>query len=84
VRTAGETGGTFTVRGEAPTPYEPVPPPAPEVDRYGAGDSFAGALTYALAAALPPADAVHLAARCGAAVVTGRGPFATQLRATDL
>jgi ribokinase len=84
VRTAGGSGGTFTVRGGEPTPYEPVPPPAPEVDRYGAGDSFAGALTYALASALAPADAVHLAARCGAAVVTGRGPFATQLWAADL
>jgi ribokinase len=84
VRTAGENGGTFTVRGEEPTAYDPVPAPGPEVDRYGAGDSFAGALTYALASALPPADAVHLAARCGAAVVTGRGPYATQLWADDL
>jgi ribokinase len=84
VLTAGEGGGTFTVRGQSPTRYESVPPPGPVVDRYGAGDSFAGGLTYALAAGLPPADAVHVAARCGAAVVTGRGPFATQLRAADL
>ncbi|HEX3327915.1 MAG TPA: PfkB family carbohydrate kinase [Actinomycetota bacterium] len=84
VRTAGEDGGTFTVRGEAPTAFQAAPPPGPEVDRYGAGDSFAGGLTYGLGAGLAPADAVHLAARCGAAVVTGRGPFATQLRAVDL
>jgi ribokinase len=84
VRTAGEEGGTFTVRGQGPTAFEAVPPPGPEVDRYGAGDSFAGGLTYGLGAGLAPADAVHLAARCGAAVVTGRGPFATQLRAADL
>jgi ribokinase len=61
-----------------------VSPPGPVVDRYGAGDSFAGGLTYALAAGLAPKEAVHLAARCGAAVVTGRGPFQTQLRAQDL
>jgi ribokinase len=84
VRTAGEGGGTFSVRGAAPTPYEPVSPPGPVVDRYGAGDSFAAGLTYGLAAGLGPVDAVHVAARCGAAVVTGRGPFATQLRAADL
>ncbi|MEA2485361.1 MAG: ribokinase, partial [Actinomycetota bacterium] len=84
VLTAGEGGGTFTVRGQPATRYEPVSPPGPVVDRYGAGDSFAGGLTYALAAGLPPADAVHVAARCGAAVVTGRGPFQTQLRAEDL
>jgi ribokinase len=84
VRTAGAGGGTFSVRGQSPTEYESVPPPGPEVDRYGAGDSFAGGLTYALAAGLEPGDAVHVAAQCGAAVVTGRGPFATQLRAADL
>jgi ribokinase len=84
VQTAGETGGTFAVRGDSPTSFQSVPPPGPEVDRYGAGDSFAGGLTFGLGAGLAPADAVHLAARCGAAVVTGRGPFATQLRADDL
>jgi ribokinase len=84
VRTEGDDGGTFTVRGEPPVRYEPVPPPGPAVDRYGAGDSFAGGLTFALGAGLAPKDAVQVAARCGAAVVTGRGPFQTQLRAADL
>jgi ribokinase len=84
VRTAGSNGGSFVEAGKAAVTYAPVPPNAPEVDRYGAGDSFAAGLTYALAAGLAPPDAVHLAARCGAAVVTGRGPFETQLRAKDL
>jgi ribokinase len=84
VLTAGEGGGTFTIRGQSPTRYESVPPPGPVVDRYGAGDSFAAGLTYGLADGRAPADAVHLASRCGAAVVTGRGPFQTQLRAQDL
>jgi ribokinase len=84
VRTAGDGGGTFAAEGKAAEVYEAVRPTAPEVDRYGAGDSFAGGLTYGLAAGMAPADAVHLAARCGAAVVTGRGPFEAQLLAEDL
>jgi ribokinase len=84
VLTSGEGGGTFSVSGKSPTRYEPVPPPGPVVDRYGAGDSFAAGLTYGLAEGLAAPDAVHLAARCGAAVITGRGPFQTQLRAEDL
>jgi ribokinase len=43
------------------------------VDAYGAGDSFAAGLTYALAAGLEGSDAVGFAARCGAAALTGRG-----------
>ena len=84
VRTAGGGGGSFVVRGESVVRYEPAPLPGPEVDRYGAGDSFAAGLTYGVAAGMSPAEAVHLGARCGAAVVTGRGPFEAQLRSEDL
>lgn len=80
VRTDGELGGTFETAAGEKGSYPPVPATAPVVDRYGAGDSFAGGLTYALGAGLPTADALDLAARCGAAVVTARGPFAGQLR----
>lgn len=78
VRTDGERGGTFeTDEGErgsfAATPADPV------VDRYGAGDSFAAGLTFGLGAGMPPGEALELAARCGAAVVTGRGPYEGQL-----
>lgn len=84
VRTEGDKGGTFQVRGEETTHYDPSPLPGPIVDRYGAGDSFAGALAYALASGRSPGDAVSLAGRCGAAVLTGRGPYEGQLHARDL
>jgi ribokinase len=54
------------------------------VDAYGAGDSFAGGLTYALGAGYDTDAALDFAARCGAANLTGRGPYAGQLTADDL
>jgi ribokinase len=51
------------------------------VDTYGAGDCFAAGLTFALARGDPVEEAVALAARCGAAVMTGRGPYQAQLDA---
>ena len=80
VMTEGEAGGSWTAAGGKTARYEPAAPPGPVVDRYGAGDSFAAGLTYALARGDDPAAAVAFAARCGAAVVTGRGPYASQLR----
>lgn len=81
VRTAGPAGGTFQLAGGPVQRYEPAPLPGPVKDTYGCGDSFAAGLTFALAAGYPACDAVHLAARCGAAVATGRGPYEAQLRA---
>lgn len=80
VRTDGEHGGTISVAGGAPTRYQPAVSPGPVVDRYGAGDSFAAGFAFGLGAGLDPAAAVALGARCGAAVVTGRGPYEAQLR----
>lgn len=80
VRTDGERGGTFESDMGDKGSYPPVPAEAPVVDRYGAGDSFAGGLTYALGAGMPARESLDLAARCGAAVVTARGPFEGQLR----
>jgi ribokinase len=60
-------------------PYPAAPLPGPVVDSYGAGDSFAAALCFALARGDSLDDALALAARAGAAVVTGRGPFAAQI-----
>ena len=82
VRTDGSKGGTFTEEGGSTVAYEPVPLPGPVVDTYGCGDSFAGALTYALALGLPPREAVQLAAGAGAAVATGRGPYEKQRAAS--
>ncbi|MDP9067481.1 MAG: PfkB family carbohydrate kinase [Actinomycetota bacterium] len=79
IRTDGDKGGTYATT-EGPTrPYAPVEPPRPIVDRYGAGDSFAAGVTYALGAGMAPEDVVAFAARCGAWVITGRGPFEAQL-----
>lgn len=80
VLTLGADGGSFQTADGRAGRFPPVPPPGPVVDAYGAGDSFAAGLTYALGAGLPLEEALELAARCGAACLTGRGPFAGQLR----
>jgi ribokinase len=59
--------------------FEPAPVPGPVADTYGAGDSFAAALCFALARGDELDDALALATRAGAAVITGKGPFAAQL-----
>lgn len=79
VMTEGEAGGTLALAGGRSLRYDPASPPGPVVDRYGAGDSFAAGLTFALGRGDDPASAAAFAARCGAAVVTGRGPYAAQL-----
>jgi ribokinase len=56
-----------------------APLPAPAVDAYGAGDSFGAALCFALARGDALPDALDLAARAGASVVTGRGPYTAQI-----
>jgi ribokinase len=82
VRTEGERGGSVTVRGGESRRYVAVPPPGPVVDRYGAGDSFAAGLAVGLASEKLD-EALALAARCGASVVAGRGPYEAQLRLKD-
>ena len=69
VTTAGGLGGWAQPGG----PFSASPPPGPVVDSYGAGDSFAAGLTFALAVGMPPPEAIGFAARCGAAALTGRG-----------
>ena len=51
------------------------------VDAYGAGDTFAAGLTYALGAGQDTDAALAFAARAGAANLTGRGPYAGQITA---
>jgi ribokinase len=81
VRTRGAAGGEYeTIEGERAT-WKGTPLPGPVSDFYGCGDSFAGGLAYGLGAGLPIAEALAIAARCGAACATGRGPFEGQLRA---
>lgn len=79
VYTKGAKGGCFTAAEGASGSYAAAPLPGPVVDSYGCGDSFAAGLTYALGAGEPVDAALVLAARCGAACLTGRGPYEGQL-----
>ena len=75
VTTAGALGGWAQPGG----PFRAEDPPGPIADAFGCGDCFAAGLTFALAQGQEQADALQFAARCGAAVLTGRGPYAAQL-----
>lgn len=82
-RTRGGSGGSLTYADGRGGAWEAAPPPGKVVDSYGAGDSFAGGLTYGLASGRDDAGALELAARCGAACVSGRGPYEGQLRSPE-
>jgi ribokinase len=82
-RTAGAAGGELQWADGRSRRWEAAPLPGPAVDAYGSGDSFAAGLTYGLAAGRPPEQAVELGARCGAACMTGRGPYEGQLKSVD-
>ena len=75
VSTAGVLGGWAQPGG----PYKAVPPPDQIEDSYGCGDCFAAGLTYALARGVDIADALAIAARCGAGALTGRGVYAASI-----
>jgi ribokinase len=79
VSTDGDAGGHYTLSGSPAYAYPPMHLPGPIVDSYGVGDSFAAALTFGLAAFADVRDALALAAQCGAASVTGSGPYAGQM-----
>lgn len=82
VRTRGRDGGTITSRDGSTEAFSAPPLATPVVDTYGAGDSFAAGLTFALARGLAHRDAVDFAARCGAAVLAAAGPYEGQLTAS--
>jgi ribokinase len=79
VWTSGAAGGWSNPGG----PFSAAPLPGPVEDAYGCGDAFAAGLTFALARGDEPREAIALAARCGAAALTGRGAYAGQLRLAD-
>jgi ribokinase len=79
VWTEGKAGGRYATAGGRSGRFEAAPVPGPVVDAYGCGDSFAGGLTFALGEDRPLEEALALAARCGAACLTGRGPYQGQL-----
>ena len=72
--TDGSGGGA--ANGER---WTAAPLPGPVVDAYGCGDSFGAALAYGLARGDALHDALDLASRAGASVLTGRGPYASQI-----
>jgi ribokinase len=79
VTTLGARGGSWEA-GEGRTgTWEAARLEGPRVNAYGAGDSFAAGLTYGLAACDTVDEAVKLAARCGAAKMTGHGATDNQL-----
>jgi ribokinase len=80
VRTKGGDGGEWETSSGESGRWGPTPLPGPVKDSYGCGDSFAAGLTYGLGSGLPIEEAVELAARCGAACLTGRGPYEVQLQ----
>jgi ribokinase len=84
VVTAGARGGDWTGADGVTGNWTAVRLPGPVVDAYGAGDSFAAGLAYALGEGRDIDGALELAARCGATCMTGRGPYARQLTAAEL
>jgi ribokinase len=72
--TEGADGGV--ANGER---WAAAAPPGPVRDAYGAGDSFAATLAFALARGDELAAALELAAQAGAAVIAGAGPYSAQL-----
>jgi len=84
VRTEGRRGGRYETSDGRSRSYEAVAPPGPVVDTYGAGDSFAAGLAFALGSGMETERAVSLAAKCGAWCAAGRGPYGNQLSASDL
>ncbi|HEY1238409.1 MAG TPA: PfkB family carbohydrate kinase [Solirubrobacterales bacterium] len=79
VATRGAEGGSYETAQGRTGSWAAAPLPGPIADSYGAGDSFAAALTFALAQGSDPDAALALAARAGAACLTGRGPYEHQL-----
>ena len=84
VSTAGKQGGRWVAADRTSGSWQAAPLPGPRRDAYGAGDSFAAGLTYGLGAGMAVADALALAARCGAHKLSCRAVFDNQLTAADL
>jgi ribokinase len=69
VSTAGSLGGWAQPGG----PYRAASPSGPVEDSYGCGDAFAAGLAFALGQGFSTAEAIEVAARCGAEALTVRG-----------
>ncbi len=72
IATKGKLGGTIFPKS---LEYKSIKPSAKEIDTYGCGDCFAGALTTALSAKLNLDQAIKIGAYCGAECSTHHGPY---------
>jgi ribokinase len=77
-QSTGGNGGDRTLSGTV------AAFPVRAVDTVGAGDTFVGALAVALAAGIPPAEAVTAAAAAGAAAAARPGTQAGMPRPADI
>lgn len=77
--TEGAAGGRWSAGGTHGR-WTAASPPGPDVDSYGCGDCFAAGVTVGLARGYTLPGAIALGARCGAAVLTGRGGLSAQRR----
>lgn len=75
VQTNGARGGSWQTASGGRGAYAAAAPRGPIRDTYGCGDTFAAALTYALARALALEAALDEAAVQAAACLTWRGPY---------
>jgi ribokinase len=75
VTTRGGDGGQYETAEGRTGSWAAAPLPGPPVDSYGAGDSFAAALTYALGEGREIDAALAEAARVGAEALARRGPY---------
>jgi ribokinase len=82
VSTMGREGGSY-VAGDRSGSWVATEPQGPIVNTYGAGDSFAAGLAFALARGDETEQAIMFAAECGAAAMTGRGAYDGQLRLSE-
>jgi len=74
VTTMGREGGRF-VAGERSGAFAAAPLPGALADAYGAGDSFAAGLAFALGRGDDVEEALNFASQCGAVAMTVRGAY---------
>ena len=72
ISTEGKSGGTILPKN---IKYKSIKPSSKEIDTYGCGDCFAGAVTTALSAKLNLEQAINIGAYCGAECSTHYGPY---------
>ncbi len=72
IATEGKSGGTVYPQKHK---YKSITPSSKEIDSYGCGDCFAGAVTAALSAKMNLNKALHIGAYCGAECSTHFGPY---------